>query len=149
MIPDSTLYSMSPVTGRFAGWVTPESSATSLAISVNFSVFIPVSIPYMVSRASTVSSVGALPARSPMPLTVVWITEAPSAAARMLLATPIPKSMWKWVSSGAGVMLARTSTASSTLANCSVTATCVLPPSSTSAVCSTVRIPGSSNLSVY
>ncbi len=103
MIPDSTLYSISPVTGRFFGCVTPDMSATIRAISVNFVVSMPVSTPYMVSRASTVSSVGALPARSPRPLTVVWITEAPSATAMMLLATPMPKSMWKWVSRGTGI----------------------------------------------
>ena len=63
------------------------------AISVNLVVSMPVSMPYMVSRARTVSSVGAFPARSPIPLTVVWITEAPSATARAVLATPIPKSI--------------------------------------------------------
>ena len=100
MIPDSTLKSRSPVTGRLEGCCTPVSSATSRAIAVNRSVLIPMSIPYIVRSASTVSSIGALPALSPRPLTVVWITEAPSATARTVLATPMPKSMWKCVSSG-------------------------------------------------
>ncbi len=100
MMPDSTWNSRSPVTGRLDGCWTPDSSPTSRAMSKNRSVLIPMSMPYMVSSASTVSSMGALPARSPMPFTVVWITLAPSATASAVLATPIPKSMWKWVSRG-------------------------------------------------
>ena len=35
-----------------------------------------------------------------MPLMVEWTTSAPAARAMIVLATPMPKSMWKWVSSG-------------------------------------------------
>jgi len=48
------------------------------------------SFPYNVSRAKTVSSIGVFPARSPMPLTVVWMQLAPAAAAMTLFATPRP-----------------------------------------------------------
>ena len=48
----------------------------------------------------TVSSSGTLPERSPMPLTETWTVPTPWATAVSVLATPRPKSMWKWVSSG-------------------------------------------------
>ncbi len=32
------------------------------------------------------------------------MTDAPFATARIELATPIPKSMWKWVSSGTSIL---------------------------------------------
>ena len=57
-------------------------------------------MPYIVSSARTVSSIGVFPARSPIPVTVVWITSTPSATASSVFATPRPKSMWKCVSSG-------------------------------------------------
>ena len=43
---------------------------------------------------------GVLPARSPMPAIVVCTTLAPAATARTVFATPRPKSMCMWVSSG-------------------------------------------------
>jgi len=90
MIPDSTEKSRGPVTGRLLGWDTPDRSITSRAREVSRSMRIPTSTPYSVSRASTVSSRGVLPARSPIPPTVVWITAAPAAQAIRLLAVPIP-----------------------------------------------------------
>ena len=77
MIPDSTWKRRSPITERLDGWLTPASVNTSRARSKNRSVLMPVSMPYIVSRASTVSSIGVFPARSPMPATVVWMTCAP------------------------------------------------------------------------
>ena len=50
---------------------------------------------YSGTHAITVSSMGTLPARSPTPRTVDWITSTPSESAMIVLATPIPKSMWK------------------------------------------------------
>ena len=48
----------------------------------------------------TVSSSGALPARSPMPETVTWATSTPAASAMTVLLTLCPKSLWTWTSSG-------------------------------------------------
>ena len=47
--------------------------------------------------AITISSSAALPARSPMPLTVHSIWRAPAFTPASELATAMPRSLWQWV----------------------------------------------------
>ena len=58
------------------------------------------STPYSVFSANSVSSSGAFPARSPMPLTDTCTVSTPSATAASVFATPRSKSLWKCVSRG-------------------------------------------------
>src|SRR5450759_2824681 len=80
------------------GTSTPVKRCTRFASEVSLVVSMPTSTPYMVFSAMTISSIGALPLRSPMPRTVVCITSTPSDSAMMVLATPMPKSWWKCAS---------------------------------------------------
>ena len=89
-----------PDDGPVVGMFRPPISRTRLESSTIFSVLRPTSMSYMHLRAMTTSSYAALPARSPIPVTVVWATEQPEASPRIVLAGPHPKSSWKWVSSG-------------------------------------------------
>ena len=54
--------------------------------------------------AMTISSIAALPARSPMPLMVHSTWRAPPRKAASELATPRPRSLWLWVDSTAWSM---------------------------------------------
>ena len=60
---------------------------------------------YNLSILTTDSSKEVLPARSPIPLTVVWISQAPPFKADNVLATARPKSLWQWQEIGALISL--------------------------------------------
>src|SRR5579884_866904 len=100
MMPDSTWKRRSPTMPRLGGTGTPARSRTSRERPYSLPRSRPLSIPYMVRRAMTVSSSGVLPARSPTPVTDTCTVCTPLATAVTVLATPRPKSMWKWASSG-------------------------------------------------
>ena len=47
-----------------------------------------------------ISSMAALPARSPRPFMVPWTVWAPALRLAMVLATAMPKSLWQWTPTG-------------------------------------------------
>ena len=64
---------------------------------------------WRVCRSMMISSIDALPARSPMPLTAHSTWRAPACSPAKELATARPRSSWQWTES---TMLRRSGTAS-------------------------------------
>ena len=65
--------------------------------SVRMLVSTSLNVSGRVRMAMTISSMAALPARSPMPFTVHSTCRAPAWTAARELATARPRSLWQWV----------------------------------------------------
>ncbi|MNL73439.1 hypothetical protein D3C87_1988990 [compost metagenome] len=84
-----------PTIGFAGGSGRPAAVLTNSASSLKWMVSSPVRPPYKCFQARATSSMEALPARSPIPVTVVLAHNAPASNAASVLAVAIPKSLWQ------------------------------------------------------
>ena len=86
---------MFPTTGLLYGIGNPLALETIFDNSVIYFVLNPKSFPYNIFKAIMSSSNDALPALSPIPLTVVDIPFAPANTPVIEFITAKPKSLWQ------------------------------------------------------
>ena len=99
-MPASWANALRPTMALFACTPSPVTSASSWLLAKSCGVSIPVWNAARSGRTRdtiTTSSSDALPARSPMPLTVHSTCRAPPRTAARLFATASPRSSWQWV----------------------------------------------------
>ena len=102
-MPDSWPNALSPTMALFGCTCMPTSLETSFEAPYIRSECTPVSYfspNWRHCRAMTSSSSDALPALSPMPLTVTWAHCAPACTPETALATASPKSLWQCTLTG-------------------------------------------------
>jgi hypothetical protein len=98
-MPDSWAKALAPTIALLGWTLKPVMAETRREARVIISVLMPVTkgrVSRRVRRAMTISSMAALPARSPMPLTVHSTWRAPALTAASELATARPRSLWQW-----------------------------------------------------
>ncbi len=86
-IPAVCVNTFSPTTGLFAGICCPENCSTNLETRKIFCSWTLILNLVKSLMTAMTDSKGAFPARSPSPLTVVWIPEAPWSIPSITLAT--------------------------------------------------------------
>ena len=107
-MPLSWAKALAPTIALFA-WTAMPVMPLTIRLARVISVATTPVVNGMTSRrtasAIAISSTAALPARSPMPLTVASTCRAPAMTAASVFATARPRSLWQWVENTASPAL--------------------------------------------